>query len=243
MLTLYHFWTSTCSKRVRICLAEKQIEWQSHHVDIAKKMEHLEPWYKKLNPNGVVPTLDHDGQIIIESNVIIQYLDEAFPGPSLTPADPLARAKMRLMLDTFENVVHRNINEISYNRRHLPRVQHLSREEQIEMIQKLGNPDKRRQMMARLDHGVTEADEHYAIGRLADVLDEMEKILKAGAWLLGDEFSLAEISIAPFMERFEANGLETLTDFSQRPRLADWWARLQARESYIEAFAFTDPDA
>ena len=55
--------------------------------------DQFEPAYMKLNPNAVVPTLVHDGRVIIESTVVMHYVDEAFPGPALVPADPLARAK------------------------------------------------------------------------------------------------------------------------------------------------------
>ena len=242
MLTLYHFWSSTCSRRVRICLAEKQIEWQSRHIDITKKMDNLETWYLQLNANGVVPTIDHDGNVVIESNVIIQYLDEVFPGPALTPEDPLRRAKMREMLDKFEHVVHANINTISYNRRHVPRVQHLSKDEQRELILRIGNPDRRQRMLERLGAGVSAEAEARAESRLADILDEMEAMLADGDWLLG-AFSLADISIAPYLERIEANGLDRLADYSARPRLGAWWHRMQARAGVIEAFAFPNPDA
>jgi len=73
MLKLYHWWSSTCSRRVRIGLAAKGLEWESVYVNL-RTMENLEPWYVKLNPNGVVPTLDHDGRIVIESNFILEYL-------------------------------------------------------------------------------------------------------------------------------------------------------------------------
>ncbi|MFP6733370.1 MAG: glutathione S-transferase family protein [Rhodospirillales bacterium] len=242
MLILYHFWSSTCSRRVRICLAEKQIEWQSRHIDITKKMDNLEPWYLALNANGVVPTIDHDGNVVIESNVIIQYLDEVFPGPALTPEDPLRRAKMREMLDKFEHVVHANINTISYNRRHLPRVSHLSEDEQRELILRIGNPDRRQRMLERLDAGVSAEAEARAESRLADILDEMEAMLAGGDWLLG-QFSLADISIGPYLERIEANGLDRLADYSARPRLGAWWQRMQARAGVIEAFAYPNPDA
>jgi len=102
MLTLYHFWSSTCSRKVRITLAEKGLDWESHHIDIVTKLDNLEPDYVKLNPNGVVPTLDHDGKIIIESNIIIEYLDDTFPEVSLKPEDTYQRALMRLWLDTAE---------------------------------------------------------------------------------------------------------------------------------------------
>ena len=58
MLTLYHANHSTCSQKVRLCLAEKKLSWESQLVNLATN-EHLAPEYLQLNPNGVVPTLDH----------------------------------------------------------------------------------------------------------------------------------------------------------------------------------------
>ena len=57
--------------------------------------DQFDPAYLKLNPNGVVPTLLHDGTAITESSVILYYLDEVFPSPTLMPTDPVARAKVR----------------------------------------------------------------------------------------------------------------------------------------------------
>ena len=74
------------------------------------------------------------------------------------------------------------------------------------------------------------------------ILDEMEALLEGRDWLLGD-FSLADISIAPFMERMEANRLDRLMDFSERPGVGAWWNRMQARSGYQEAFNFANPDA
>jgi glutathione S-transferase len=79
---------------VIVLLAEKQLPWQSHVINLAK-MEHATPEYQSINPNGLVPTLIHDGRTYIESIDIIQYLDELAPAPSLTPADPEEQAVCR----------------------------------------------------------------------------------------------------------------------------------------------------
>jgi glutathione S-transferase len=60
----------------------------------------------KLNPNAVVPTIVHDGRVVVESTVIMHYVDEAFPGPALMPADPLARSKVRMMTKLMDEQVH-----------------------------------------------------------------------------------------------------------------------------------------
>jgi len=103
MLELYHAPQSTCSQKVRIALAEKNLDWTERRVNLPKN-EQLRPEYLKLNPNGVVPTLVHDGKVIIDSSVILEYLDEVFPKPLLSPADPARRAQMRAWMRFLEEV-------------------------------------------------------------------------------------------------------------------------------------------
>ncbi len=76
-LELYNAPHSTCSQKVRLTLAEKTLDFVEHHVSLWDN-EHLTDWYLKLNPNGVVPTLVHGGQPVIDSSVINEYLDEVF---------------------------------------------------------------------------------------------------------------------------------------------------------------------
>ena len=243
MLTLYHFWSSTCSRKVRLCLAEKGLEWTSHHVDIVNKRDNVQGWYVKLNPNGVVPTLDHDGYIVIESNIIIEYLDDVYPDVSLRPAAGHDRARMRLWMDKAETAVHKNINTISWNKRHMPRMSHLSDEQHRAVLEKFPNPEKRRTMLARLANGVSAEDEAYCEGQLSGFMDEMEETLGQAPWLAGETFSLADIAITPFIERFQANGLDGLVDFEKRSNVGDWWQRIQERPSYETAYSFQNPDA
>lgn len=241
MLKLYHGVTSTCSKRVRITLAEKDLDWESHHMVLATR-ENLEPWYLKLNPDGVVPTLDHDGRILCESNFIIEYLDEAFPDVPLRPADPFGRAQMRIWMDRIEHVLHRNINIVSWIKQgRYKRFEGMTEDELQAVYDAQATEEKRALLKKRLADGVSEADMLFAEDRVAEVLDSMEDQLQDRPWLCGDALSLADISVAPFVERFEANDMPRLTDWNKRPRLGDWWHRMQARESFKTAFAFQPP--
>ena len=90
MLELYHSGLTTCSKQVRHCLHEKGLKYQSRYVELWR-YENLSPEYLKLNPNGVVPTLVHDGKPVTESAVILYYLEDAFPQPPLLPAAAIDR--------------------------------------------------------------------------------------------------------------------------------------------------------
>ena len=95
---LYNAPQSTCSQRVRFVLNAKQLPFDEKKLDLLAG-DQLKPDYLALNPNGVVPTLDHDGSIVTDSSVIIEYLDEIAPEPeTFTPAAPVARAKMRALM-------------------------------------------------------------------------------------------------------------------------------------------------
>ena len=92
-LHLFHFMLSNCSQRVRLGLEEKALAWTSHHLNLPAN-EHVTSDYVRINPNAVVPTLVHDGQVVIESNDILVYLDEHFPDPPLRPTDRDGRAAL-----------------------------------------------------------------------------------------------------------------------------------------------------
>jgi glutathione S-transferase len=95
VFTLYHGWRSSASRRVRLCLAEKGLAFESKVIDLTK-MEHHSPAFLKLNPNGVIPLLIlDDGRSLYESGTICEYLDETYPDPPLRPSDPYLRAVMR----------------------------------------------------------------------------------------------------------------------------------------------------
>src|SRR5947207_7610237 len=114
MLELYHYWDSFCSFKVRLCLEEKGLEWQGHFVDLMR-FENLRPQYLELNPNGVVPTLVHDGRTIIESTVINEYLDDRFPEIALRPQDSYERAQMRLWVKHEEEQLFVAVRPASLN--------------------------------------------------------------------------------------------------------------------------------
>ena len=95
MLKVYSFNNSICTQKVFITLAEKGLSYETQNVNLFAN-EQFTPEYLKINPKGVVPALDHDGQIVIESSLICEYIDECFPDHPLVPGDAFSRARMRL---------------------------------------------------------------------------------------------------------------------------------------------------
>jgi glutathione S-transferase len=244
MLTLYHYWSSVCSQKVRMCLAEKALDWQSVHVDLFK-FENYEPEYAKLNPKGLVPTLDHDGRIVIESNVILEYLEDVFPQVALRPDDAYERSLLRLWLFNAEEIAHPNVGVCSHNARHAVRFKAagVSKEALLAAADRCPNPMIGQRLRRRIEKGVSDAEEHDAYVNLGYLLDQMERQLQHGRWLAGARYSLADIGMAPMINRIAVLPRPEIIAAERRPRVADWWQRVQARPAFTAAFSFKNPDA
>jgi glutathione S-transferase len=104
-IKLYHDVPSTNCDRVKIVLAEKGLPWEGIWVKLGK-MEQKSLEHLKRNPYGKIPVIDDDGQLLFESCIINEYLDEKFPNPPLQPKDPYLRARGRILIDYFLNFLH-----------------------------------------------------------------------------------------------------------------------------------------
>src|SRR5262249_36028637 len=97
MLKLYDFPMSPRARKVRIVLAEKGLQYEKVTVDITKE-EQKKPEFLAVNPYGKVPALQDDDLAIYESTIIMEYLNEKYPNPSLLPTDPGQRARARVLM-------------------------------------------------------------------------------------------------------------------------------------------------
>ena len=169
--TLYNAPQSTCSQRVRFVLNAKKLPFAEIKLDLLAG-DQLKPDYLKLNPNGVVPTLDHDGAIIVDSSVIIEYLDEVAPEPEcFTPRAPAERAAMRTLMRFIDEMPAAAIRVPTFNLAFLPRFQAMSEEEFTAFAN--AKPLRREFMLAMGRNGFPKAEMDAALGRLARTLDRM----------------------------------------------------------------------
>ncbi|HWP58542.1 MAG TPA: glutathione S-transferase family protein [Candidatus Acidoferrales bacterium] len=113
MIKLYHFPLSTNSRKVRIVLLEKGLEFERVLVDLTKG-EQKSPEYLKIHPFGQVPALDDDGFIVYDSTIINEYLEDEYPYPPLFPPDSEGRARARLMEDFRDNFLNPPIVDIMH---------------------------------------------------------------------------------------------------------------------------------
>jgi glutathione S-transferase len=230
---LYNAPQSTCSQKVRICLWEKGLAFSEEKLDLFKG-DQLTAEYKKLNPNGVVPTLVHDDEVIIDSSVIIEYLDEQFPAVPLSPPTPAGRAHMREWMRFFEEVPAPAVRVPSYNREFLRHFQEMSEEEFIAFGE--SKPLRKDFFLKMGRKGYSDEEMQQAENRLRMTIERMESQLQIdGPWLLG-EYSLADICIIPVMVRLDDIGLGKL--WADCEKVGEWYSRFQKREALQKTFYF-----
>ncbi|NHN39896.1 glutathione S-transferase family protein [Pseudomaricurvus alcaniphilus] len=232
MLELFHTPQSTCSQKVRLVLAEKSLDWTERKIDWLNG-EHLQDWYLKINPNGVVPTLVHNGSSVVDSSVINEYLEDVFPTPSLRPQDPLECARMRSWRQYIDEVPTTAIRFPSFNKILVNLWKNMSDEEFEQFAKKHPlRADFYRRMGTT---GFNQDDINSSKIRLTDALNRMEASLSQGnPWLNGELFSLIDISILPTIVRMEDLGMSDM--WSELPNVTDWYTRIQKRPSFEAAY-------
>ncbi len=229
-LHLYHSGVSNCSMRVRITLEEKGLPWTSHHLDILRK-EHITPEYFGINPNGLVPTLVHDGKVIIESDDIIEYLDLTFPQPPLRPPEGPERQKMNSWLRRATAIHLKAVKTHIYEKRIR---NHMSQsDEEKEQYEKLQNNESLLEFHRKSSSdGFTQHELDAAKATLDECFADLNKELEMREWLAGQSFSLADIAWVPL--HFT---LHVLADYSfdSFSNLAAWGQRIEMRPSFKRA--------
>jgi len=238
MLELYHHGSSVCAAKVRLVLAEKGLQWKGHYLDILKG-DQFDPDYMKLNPKAVVPTLVHDGRVVVESTLICEYLDEVFPDPKLQPADPFDRYSMRLWTKAVDEDIHPACAEVTFASTHRHTLARLPADELARFL--ASTPPQsvtptwhaRKKEIVTLGFAAPGIDKPF---RLYDrYLQKMEDALQDRKWLAGDTFSLADIGMAPYVNRLDMLAMSAMWTL-RRPRLTDWFERVKSRASFRSAF-------
>jgi glutathione S-transferase len=232
--TLYNAPQSTCSQRVRFVLNAKKLPFAEIKLDLLAG-DQLKPDYLKLNPNGVVPTLDHDGAIIIDSSVIIEYLGEVAPEPeSFSPAAPAERARMRALMRFIDEMPAAAVRVPTFNLAFLPRFQAMSEEEFTAFAN--AKPLRREFMLAMGRKGFPQAEMDAALGRLERTLDRMADAIAAsgGPWLMGARPTLADIAVMPAIVRMADLGLDKM--WAQIPTVGRWYDAIRAHPAYVPTY-------
>jgi glutathione S-transferase len=236
MLELYYFPTATCGIKVRLQLEEKGIPFKAHVLD-REAGDLRKPEYLKLNPKAVVPTLVHNGHVITESSIIMNYIEDVFPEPSLRPMDPLVKARIAYWLKQIDEVYFGAIGTLSYATFIRKRMMRAKTPEQIkEYFDSSPNKLAAANQRQLIDKGVEGPGVKGSVKALDKMMTDIESAVSDGRkYLLGNDYTLADAALTPFVERLERLGYTQM--WAARPNAARWWETIKARPSYTKVVA------
>ena len=189
MMVLYSGTTCPFSQRCRFVLFEKGMDFDIRDVDLFNKPEDI----SVMNPYGQVPILVERDLILYESNIINEYIDERFPHPQLMPADPVQRARARLLLLNFERELFVN-------------------------VEPLEKQDAKRMDKARV--------------LVRDRLSQLAPVVAKSKFMLGEDFSMIDVALAPLLWRLELYGIELPKAAAPVLKYAE---RIFSRPAFFEA--------
>ena len=239
MLELHHNNMSVCSAKVRLVLREKGLGPVEHHYNL-RKGDQFAPAYMALNPMGVVPTLVHDGRPVIESTLICEYLDEAFPEPPLRPADLVDRARMRRWANIPDQGLHAACGTVSNALAFRYQFLALSEAEREANLAQTPDPGRRERKRMGIERGMDWPPAADAVRFYDGVLGRMEAALAdGGPWLAGAAYSLADVALTPYVARLDHLNLSWMWD--SRPALAAWYDAVRIRPNYAGLAGYIEP--
>ena len=228
-LELHNMNISTCSQKTRMCLAEKNLDYEDIQVNLSKG-EHLKPEYLAINPNGLVPTLVVNDQAIGDSSVICEYLEEVHPEPALVPADPMDRARMREWMRYLEEIPTPAVRVPSFN------VLFANVFNAQSLAATAGKRPLRKDFYLEMGpDGFSQERIDTALKLLRQTVERVDAaVKKSNAWLCGDQFTLADITLLPSVVRLDDLGHQDL--WQDLEYMTDWYQRIQQRPSFAKAY-------
>jgi len=228
-------------RRVKICLFEKGLPFKIKWLDLGL-MDQKRPSYLKLNPTGTVPTLLHDGTAIYESNVINEYIDAAFPNPPLVPKGPEGQAQMRMWF-AFESDFAKPFRDAVYETMGKERLQTTgitSAKLRQEISERTSNEAYIRFATKVL---TTPRDDEIIADRQLLLMEKMslmdDRLSDGRTWLCGDQFTLADIALAPRIDMFPIVGVADL--YRRFPNIGKFMERMKARPRWAASAVRPEP--
>ncbi len=231
MLELYYLEEadSICSNRPHMTLSEKGIDdWIGHKLVLVNG-DQFKPEYLKLNPKAQVPTLVHDGRVIKESSIICNYIDDLKPDPALKPDDPVDLAQMQEWIKDCDESGYQATASLNFVTRYRLAIPIEIMEERWKKVTDL---DRLHRQQSCIREGMGSLYALRAVAWFDRLFGKIELSMADGRpWLLGEQFTLAEINLAPFIKVAEL--LRVLDLFLEaRPAAGHWWDSLSSRPSY-----------
>ena len=233
MLELFHGGLTTTSKKVRLCLKEKGLTYRSRWLNLAE-FEHHRSSYLAINPSGLVPTLIDDGAVITESMVINEYLDDRYPTPALRPAGAVDRARMRYWTKLADE-----IGPVAVVPHVWPKLRAATENLDAGALDNILGAiplwERRERWRKVAQEGFTAAERDQARAAAMLIAGRMERALADGPWLMGGQFTLADIDLLPFVDLCE-KFYPDLFNKGSTPCVDEWLRHMRQRTTVAATY-------
>ncbi|HUJ46913.1 MAG TPA: glutathione S-transferase family protein [Rhizomicrobium sp.] len=193
MLTLYHWEPNANSGKPMLALKEKGVDFQSHYLDLLNFDQH-KPDYLKINPNGTIPALVHDELMLTESTAIMEYVNDAFPGPKLMPDDPVERQRARWWMRFFDQYFGPSLSMIGWSVFVGPSVRQKDPEELKAAIERIPLKERRIAWSKAIYNTFSPEELEESRRRVGVGIACLEKALSERPWIAGETYSLGDIN-------------------------------------------------
>ena len=238
-LHLFHFSSSSCSQKARIVLNLKGVDWVSHPINLLKA-ENYSEWYLGINPRGLLPALIHDGDVHIESNDIVSYLDDRFETPKLIPAQQRESVLEQL---NAENDLHLDLRTLTFGFS-LPKFLVGKPHEALDTLASSegtveGKKDSHKQVQLAFwrdlaKQGITPEQATKSVERFKRKFTSLEAQLANQEFLLGDRITIIDIVWFIYAHRLKSTGYP----FKRlHPGLEAWYQTLLSRPEIAKEVA------
>ena len=230
---LFHFSGSACSQKLRIFFNIKKINWNSHVINLIKQ-EQFSKWFLGINPRGLVPTLVHDGDVHIESNEIMAYLDDVYKDNKLFPIDLIDEINKDL---AFEDSLHHDLRRLTF-RYIIPHAlgkknpSTIDAKEQFEgTIQGKADENKSKEILFWKNHyqnGITDDEIIESANKFKNIYENFNNILKNQKYLKGDKFTVVDLAWYVSTKRLAMAGIP----IEKYKNVQKWFSNLDNDENF-----------
>ncbi|MFP6600469.1 MAG: glutathione S-transferase family protein [Deltaproteobacteria bacterium] len=244
-LHLFHFNGSSCSQKTRIFLNLKKLDWASHHVDLVSG-ENFTEWYLGINPRGLVPTLVDDGEVHIESNDIIEYLEERFPTPPLMPADLRDEILQSLKEEDdlhfdLRNLTHKYLAPFFMTKR-IPKFRNLELFRSSDAVVR-GEADQAKLAEVKwfegfLTKGITNEVALGSALKFKRAFDALDMKLESQGYFHGSALTITDVAWFIYADRLSSLGYPL---GELHPRVSRWYQGLLAKEEFSRELLMPKP--
>ena len=243
-INILHFQGSSCSQKLRIFLKEKNINWKSHHVNLVNG-DNFTDWFLGINPRGVVPVLVDNGEVHIESNDIIKYLDNKFPTKILWPANEANKIEKFL---EEEDGIHLDLRNLTM-KFVAPTFLMKKKEKDIKNFEESSNfvegvEDEQKQIQLNFhknfikDNGISSSSIQKSINVFKEKLTKIDNELSKQKFIVSNQLTIVDIAWFVYLRRLEAIGFTFKKNY---PNLSKWYIKLKNNKNFLKETSLPTP--